>query len=163
VEREKIMARFVRLRAELFNGVTYWGGAEYYEAGPGHIHVTEYQRGWVDYIAPGAETSLQGVFLRESGDHGEIWFPCPERTEFVCEGALLASVHRYGSNWDVHIQPTLGLFFTAAGSVFPLSRDAVMTALSHKIRIRPYGSLEAAVEVVKAHAEVYDSSDRVIP
>jgi hypothetical protein len=157
------VAKFVRISAELFSGITYWGEVEYYEAGPGHVHVTDYQRGWVDYIAPGAETSLQGVFVRESGEHAEIWFPCPDNVRFVSEGPLLASLHQYGSNWDARLQPTLGFFFTTLGGVFPLHRDEIMSALSHSIRIAQYGSFDTAKEAVRIHAKPYDSSARRVP
>jgi hypothetical protein len=47
------MARFVRISAKFRNGITYWSSAEYYEAGPGHVHVTDDHRDYADCIAPG--------------------------------------------------------------------------------------------------------------
>jgi hypothetical protein len=158
------MAKFVRLSAEFFDGITYWGEAEYYEAGPGHVHVTDHMRDCADYIAPGAETSLQGVHMRESGEHGGIWLPCPPDVEFITDGPLLASVQRSTSKWDLCLQPTLSYFFSTPGAVFPLHRGEVEAALWHKIPAGSCKSVEDAVETLHVHAASYDGSGRrVIP
>lgn len=161
------MAHFVRLHAELFSGIAYWGDPEYYEAGPGHIHADDYMRGFADYIAPGADTALCGVFVRESGEHATIWLPCPENVTFASSGAVLGSVTRYTKNsvpvWDVALQPTLGFFFDNTGAIFPLDGRDVQAALAHKIPVGSYGTRKEAEDAVKDHAGPYDGSKRNMP
>ena len=149
------MAKFVRIRAELFSGIAYWRDGEYYEAGPGHVHVTEDHRYYAEHIGPGAETSLQGVFVRPSGEHAEIWFPCPDKVTFLSDGPVLASVHEHARGFDVYLQPTLGFFFGETGGVFALSGEGVMSALSHKVPVGTYASLDAARTAVAVHAQPY--------
>lgn len=159
------MARFVRLRAELFSGIAYWGEPEYYQAGPGHVHVTDEFRSYVDHLGSGVETSLQGVCIRVSGEHGTIWMPVPERTTFVACGPVLGTVlsYREGAAWDAFLQPTLGFFFNAVGSVFALERSDLMSALTHRIAIGSYATLQAAQDAVKLHAEPYSDATRRVP
>jgi len=157
------MAKFVRIEAELFTGIAYWARIEYYEAGPGHVHVIDDYRDYAEYIAPGAETSLQGVFMRESGEWGEIWMPCPDNVEFVAKGAMLASLRSHAEGWDAYLQPTLSFFFDNTGSVFPLAMEDISSALSHKIPIGSYVTFEAAKDAVGVHARPYDGEKRRVP
>lgn len=157
------MARFVHIGAEYYKGMTYWGPIEYYEAGPSHVHVTDYMRDYADYVHPEAETSQQGVYVHTSGEHGGIWFPCPDDVLFFSRGPVLASIKKYGSMRDVDLRPTLGFFFSAVGGVFPIDRGDMMAALSHKIPLRPASSLSEAMETVREHAKAYYETKRLMP
>lgn len=76
---------------------------------------------------------------------------------------MLAWAHEYKQGFDVYLQPTLSFFFGSTGGVFALRREDMLSALSHKVPVGTYASLDAARTAVAVHAQPYSKENRRLP
>lgn len=147
----------VRISVEMFPGAAYWGSVSYEVMKEGESFITEEHRLWLDDevfgegIDEAAATSPCGVFERESGEHGEIWFPRPEGAEFVTKGRALGVVYPSGDSlFEASLLPSMAFFFGSSGQVSPLETEAVEQAMSHRIFLGTFTTMDDAVaEITK--------------
>lgn len=158
MERGKIM-EIVRISVSMFPGAAYWCSATYEEVKEGESFIADDYRFWLDNedeifgdgIDEAAANSPCGVFERESGEHGEIWFPRPEGAEFIAEGRALGVVYPTGDGlFEASLLPSMAFFFGSSGQVSPLETEAIERAMSHRIFLGTFTTMEDAVaEITK--------------
>jgi hypothetical protein len=146
----------VRITVEMFPGAVYWGSVSYETFGEGESFITEHHRTWLgeydEYFETGineaAATSPCGVFERESGEHGEIWFPRPEGADFVSASRSLGVLYHREGAFSAYLVPSMAFFFGSTGRVAPLSTEAIETALLQMVPLGRFPSRDEAVAAV---------------
>lgn len=150
--------KFVNLSVEIFKGQTYWGEARHYTLDD-RPHFGEYELLFTDAVHESAAQSECGYFVRESWEHGALWFPIPERNEFVGCGQILGVLVETQGRCDVYLQFGLEYFIDSPG-IFPVDSAALADVLTHRLPVGRSLIREDAMSVLEAHGKPYREAKR---
>ena len=150
--------KFVNISAEIFNGQTLWGSTTHYTLDE-RPHFGEDEAGWTRTVHESAAQSDCGYFVRESWEHGALWFPVPERNEFVGCGEILGALIETRGRYDVYLQFGLEHFIGSPG-IFPVDSAALADVLTHRLPVGRNLIREDAMAVLEAHRKPYTEAKR---
>ena len=119
------MTNFVRIRFGLFPGEIHWSSVEYPDSSPSDPDSINF---WLDEedIQEGAVESPSGIFIRESAEHGYLWFPKPEG---VCsigihERVVYASYEK-ANGWQAYALPFMQFLVDGSPGARILSKKKI--------------------------------------
>lgn len=101
---------FVRIRFELFPGSVHWSPAVGYPDNfPSEPDEIKY---WMDEedIQEGVLASPRGIFIRESTEHGHLWFPKPEGVHSIgVHERVVYATYGFSHGWQAYALPFMHL------------------------------------------------------
>lgn len=153
---ENVSRRFVRLECELFNGTTLWSSVDHYTL-DGRPHFGEEATCQVGMVHKEAADSDYGYFMRESGEHGFLWMPLDDNTEWIALGEVLGFLRVHKDGCDPYIQFGLEYFLNGPG-IFPICGVAIRDILPHRICVGHKQTREQAIERLKTHQKPYEKA-----
>ena len=141
---------FVRAHMELFPGTVMWAEFEMYEELP-HVGEGDLRYLYAESILPGAADGNQGAFVRESMEHGFLWFWKPGGVHsFGTEKNIPYAVYEQDGNWGAYALPLMVSLVPPSHGVHVLRKQQIDLVFEQAVRMSgTRKSLQAAVEELK--------------
>jgi hypothetical protein len=137
---------FVRIHFEMSPGISYWGDVEYVSENPSD---RDYVRGWLEegVIEEGSLESPQGIFIRESVEHGFLWFRKPEGVDSIgaCDNVPYVVYEQIGW-WRAYALHLMTLLVSGTPGVRSLRQEKINMIFRHGTRMsQTRGSRQEAI------------------
>jgi hypothetical protein len=152
--RQEEKMTYVRIDFQLFPGEIVWENPVIHETIPAQYEEVSL---WLDensiwfdededIIEEGSLESDSGIFIRESQEHGFLWFPLPANVRSVSSASVPYALYEQSGHWMAHALPMMSCLVSCYPGVRKIQREAVDSVFRHSICMSgPHDTQEEAV------------------